>query len=151
MKIIGIICEYNPLHIGHHKHIHAIRQKYPDSFIVCLMSGNYVQRGECACVSPYARTQMALKCGADLVLSLPVPYATASAERFALGGISVLGGLGCVDTLAFGSESGNVEKLKKCADILISDDFSDNDFNSLNEEIERVISKIDNFLNEHNL
>lgn len=119
----GIVAEFNPFHNGHKYLIDSV--KGDSDTVTVVMSESFVQRGECACVSPYARTQMALKCGADLVLSLPVPYATASAERFALGGISVLGGLGCVDTLAFGSESGNAEKLKKCADILISDDFSD--------------------------
>ena len=119
----GIVAEFNPFHNGHKFLIDSVKGE--GDTVTVVMSESFVQRGECACVSPYARTQMALKCGADLVLSLPVPYATASAERFALGGISVLGGLGCVDTLAFGSESGNAEKLKKCADILISDDFSD--------------------------
>ena len=119
----GIVAEFNPFHNGHKFLIDSVKGE--GDTVTVVMSESFVQRGECACVSPYARTQMALKCGVDLVLSLPVPYATASAERFALGGVSVLGGLGCVDTLAFGSESGNAEKLKKCADALVSDEFSD--------------------------
>ena len=119
----GIVAEFNPFHNGHKFLIDSVKGE--GDTVTVVMSESFVQRGECACVSPYARTQMALKCGVDLVLSLPVPYATASAERFALGGVSVLGGLGCVDALAFGSESGNAEKLKKCADALVSDEFSD--------------------------
>ncbi len=119
----GIVAEFNPFHNGHKFLIDSVKGE--GDTVTVVMSESFVQRGECACVSPYARTQMALKCGADLVLSLPVPYATASAERFALGGVSVLGGLGCVDALAFGSESGNTEILKKCADVLVTDEFSD--------------------------
>ena len=118
----GIVAEFNPFHNGHKFLIDSVKGE--GDTVTVVMSESFVQRGECACVSPYARTQMALKCGADLVLSLPVPYATASAERFALGGVSVLGGLGCVDALAFGSESGNNEILKKCADVLVTDEFS---------------------------
>ena len=119
----GIVAEFNPFHNGHKYLIDTIKNN-SENTVTVVMSESFVQRGECACVSPYARTKMALQCGADLVLSLPVPYATASAERFALGGLSVLGGLGCVDTLAFGAECGNAEMLKKCADILVSDELS---------------------------
>ena len=114
----GIVAEFNPFHNGHKYLIDTIKNS-DENTVTVVMSESFVQRGECACMSPYARTEMALKCGADLVLSLPVPYATASAERFALGGLSVLGGLGCVDALAFGAESNDAEMLKKCADILV--------------------------------
>lgn len=120
----GIVAEFNPLHNGHKYLIDAVKNN-GENTVTVVMSESFVQRGECACVSPYARTKMALRCGADLVLSLPVPYATASAERFALGGVSVLGGLGCVDALAFGSENNNIEMLKKCADVLVSDTLSE--------------------------
>lgn len=119
----GIVAEFNPFHNGHKYLIDTIKNN-SENTITVVMSESFVQRGECACLSPYTRTQMALRCGADLVLSLPVPYATASAERFALGGLSVLGGLGCVEALAFGSESDNAEALKKCADVLVNDEFS---------------------------
>ena len=119
----GIVAEFNPFHNGHKYLIDTIKNS-DENTVTVVMSESFVQRGECACMSPYARTEMALKCGADLVLSLPVPYATASAERFALGGLSVLGGLGCVDALAFGAESNDAEMLKKCADILVSDKLS---------------------------
>ncbi len=119
----GIVAEFNPFHNGHKYLIDTIKND-GENTVTVVMSESFVQRGECACVSPYARTKMALECGADLVLSLPVPYATASAERFALGGLSVLGGLGCVDALAFGSESDNADMLKKCADVLVSEELS---------------------------
>ncbi len=119
----GIVAEFNPFHNGHKYLIDTIKNN-GENTVTVVMSESFVQRGECACVSPYARTKMALQCGADLVLSLPVPYATASAERFALGGLSVLGGLGCVDALGFGAECGNAEMLKKCAEALESEEFS---------------------------
>ena len=120
----GIVAEFNPFHNGHKYLIDSIKNN-GENTVTVVMSESFVQRGECACVSPYARTKMALECGADLVLSLPVSYATASAERFAFGGLSVLGGLGCVDALAFGSETDNAENLKKCADVLVSDGLSE--------------------------
>ncbi len=131
----GIVAEFNPFHNGHKYLVDTIK-KDGENTVTVVMSESFVQRGECACVSPYARTKMALECGADLVLSLPVPYATASAERFALGGLSVLGGLGCVDALAFGAESDNAEKLKKCADVLVSDEFP----KALEEQLSKGVS-----------
>ena len=119
----GIVAEFNPFHNGHKFLVDTVKANGQNTVTV-VMSESFVQRGECACASPYARTRMALECGADLVLSLPVPYATASAERFALGGLSVLGGLGCVDALAFGAECANADLFKKCAQLLVSNDFS---------------------------
>ena len=130
----GIVAEFNPFHNGHKYLIDTIKND-GENTVTVVMSESFVQRGECACLSPNARIRMALSCGADLVLSLPVPYATASAERFALGGLSVLGGLGCVDALAFGAESSNAELLKKCADVLVSDEFSDALEKCLNEGV----------------
>ena len=120
----GIVAEFNPFHNGH-KYLVDTLKSNGENTVTVVMSESFVQRGECACVSPYTRTKMALQCGADLVLSLPVPFATASAERFALGGLSVLGGLGCVDALGFGAECGDAELLKKCAEILVSDQLSE--------------------------
>ena len=130
----GIVAEFNPFHNGHKYLIDSIKNN-GENTVTVVMSESFVQRGECACLSPNARIRMALSCGADLVLSLPVPYATASAERFALGGLSVLGGLGCVDALAFGAETDNAEMLKKCADVLVSDEFSDALEKCLNEGV----------------
>lgn len=136
----GIVAEFNPFHNGHKYLIDTIKSN-SENTVTVVMSESFVQRGECACVSPYARTKMALECGADLVLSLPVPYATASAERFALGGLSVLGGLGCVDALGFGAECGNAELLKKCADVLVSSELSDAIEKYLNEGVSFPVAR----------
>lgn len=115
----GIVAEFNPFHNGH-KYLIDVVKSNGENTVTVVMSESFVQRGECAVMSPYARAKAALMCGADLVLSLPVPYATSSAERFALGGLSVLGGLGCVDSLAFGAECDDAVLLKKCAHALVS-------------------------------
>lgn len=138
----GIVAEFNPFHNGHKYLIDTIKNSGDgENTVTVVMSESFVQRGECACVSPHARTKMALRCGADLVLSLPVPYATASAERFALGGLSVLGGLGCVDSLGFGAECGNAEMLKKCADVLVSSELSDALEKYLNEGVSFPVAR----------
>ena len=92
MKVTGIICEYNPLHLGHAKQIQIIRQKEPDTGIVCLMSGNYVQRGMPAIFDKAYRAKAAMLCGADLVLELPVTASLSSAEGFAAEGVRILAG-----------------------------------------------------------
>lgn len=119
----GIVAEFNPFHNGH-KHIVDTLKANGENTVTAVMSESFVQRGECACMSPYERTKAALSSGVDLVLSLPVPYATASAERFALGGVTVLGSLGCIDALGFGSECGDVECLTKCAKAITAEEFS---------------------------
>ncbi len=115
----GIVAEFNPFHNGH-KYIVDILKANGGNTVTAVMSGSFVQRGECACISPYERTLMALKNGVDLVLSLPVPYATASAERFAGAGVDVLCGLGVIDSLGFGSECGNEKILKQCANAILN-------------------------------
>ncbi|MBE6801845.1 MAG: nucleotidyltransferase family protein [Ruminococcaceae bacterium] len=119
----GIVAEFNPFHNGH-KYIVDTLKANGENTITAVMSESFVQRGECACMSPYERTKAALLNGVDLVLSLPVPYATASAERFALGGVTVLGSMGCIDALGFGSECGDVECLTKCAKAITAEEFS---------------------------
>lgn len=118
----GIVAEFNPFHNGH-KYIVDTLSENGKNTVTAVMSESFVQRGEGACIPPNERVRMALSCGVDLVLSLPVAYATASAERFADGGIQVLGSLGCIDALGFGSESGNTELLKECVSIIDSPDF----------------------------
>lgn len=123
MKITGIICEYNPLHLGHKKQIDHIRTvNGPDSSIVCLMSGNYVQRGAPAMIDKMRRAKAAVMCGADLVLELPVTCALSSAEGFAAGGVRILSGF--CDELCFGAETADREKLLDIAKALLSEDFS---------------------------
>ena len=112
--IAGIVSEYNPFHNGHMYHIEKTRQAGADT-VVCVMSGNFVQRGECALLPKYKRAEAAIRGGADLVIDLPVPWAMNSAESFARGSISLLAAIG-IDVLSFGSESDDKELLYRCAE-----------------------------------
>lgn len=120
MKTAAVISELNPLHSGHASLFRAAREMGADS-VMTLMSGDFVQRGVPSIVERYTRTHMALLAGADLVLSYPVRYATGSAERFAEYAVRILNGLGCVDWLVFGSESGDVDGLMECAGVLVQE------------------------------
>ena len=111
MNIVGIIAEYNPFHLGHARQIAETRRALGDCAVVCAMSGHWVQRGECALTDKWTRAGMALRGGADLVLELPTPWATSSAESFARGGVGILAAAGVVDTLSFGSEGGDTAPL----------------------------------------
>ena len=121
MKTAGIIAEYNPFHKGHEYQIRYAREKLKADYVIVAMSGDYVQRGTPALISKHARAEMALRCGADLVLEMPVSVSTASAEAFAMGGVSLLDGLGVVDMLCFGSESGEISALRELAEILVEE------------------------------
>ena len=122
-KTVGIICEYNPFHGGHRYQIEEVRRLGFER-VVCVMSGNTVQRGEFAIADKYTRAEMAVKGGADLVLELPYPYSASSAEFFALAGVRILENAG-VDAICFGSECGDIEKLKKAAEVCDSEAFSE--------------------------
>jgi predicted nucleotidyltransferase len=122
LSITGIICEYNPLHLGHAKQLSHIRQSDPDGGIVCLMSGNYVQRGMPAIFDKSFRAAAAIDCGADLVLELPVTAALSSAEGFAAEGVRILGAF--CDQISFGAEDPDPDKLIKAAEVLLSPVFS---------------------------
>ena len=125
MKTIGIVAEYNPFHTGHAWHIQETQRLLgEDAAVVAVMSGNWVQRGECAVSDKWTRTGMALNGGADLVLELPTVWAAASAEGFARGATAVLGAAGVVDVLSFGSECGDIAPLKELARCLNSPGFS---------------------------
>lgn len=121
MKIIGIIAEYNPFHNGHAYQIKKIKKELQADYVIVAMSGDFVQRGAPAIVDKYARTQMALSCGADLVIELPVLWATASAEYFAMAGVTLLDKLGCVDGICFGAETDDLNTLSIIADVLIKE------------------------------
>ena len=123
MKTVGIICEYNPIHLGHKKQIDRIRSEFgEDAAIICAMSGNFVQRGAPAIVDKTARARAAVSCGADLVLELPVTTALSSAEGFAAGGVRILANI--CDTLCFGAETADPEKLLTAARMLLKPEFS---------------------------
>lgn len=114
MKTYGIICEYNPFHNGHIYQIEETR-KQGATHIVAIMSGNYVQRGDVAMIDKFARAKAAVEGGVDLVIEMPVVYSIASANFFARAGVMMLGALGCVDGISFGSECGDIELLKNAA------------------------------------
>ncbi|NLB79364.1 MAG: nucleotidyltransferase [Clostridiaceae bacterium] len=116
MSVVGIISEYNPLHLGHLHHIKYARKATNAQGCICILSSNFVQRGEPAIVSKWARIQMALFSGADLVLELPSAFSCASAEYFSSGAVSILQSLGVVDYLCFGSEEGNIDALETAAE-----------------------------------
>lgn len=121
MKVAGIIAEYNPFHKGHQYHIEETRKQTGADYVIAVMSGDYVQRGEPAIADKYMRTRMALSGGADLVIEMPVIYATASAEYFATAGIGILDRLGCVDYLSFGSEWADVEDYSSYATLFLEE------------------------------
>lgn len=118
MIITGIIAEFNPFHNGHAYLLQEARRRTGADFLVVVMSGDFVQRGEPAIINKYTRTHMALSCGADMVLELPIAASTGSAEFFAHGAVSLLNALGCVSFLCFGSECGDIELLKHTAQLL---------------------------------
>lgn len=133
MTSIGIIAEYNPFHNGHLYQINKIKEKYPDSVIVLIMSGNFTQRGDVAIINKWKRTKTALNNGCDLVIELPFPFACASADYFAYGAIKLLETLK-VEKLIFGSESDDINTL----DIIASCQIENPDF----EKLVKVYSKL---------
>ena len=114
MKSIGIIAEYNPFHNGHLYHIKKIKEKYPDATIILVMSGNFTERGDIALIDKWKRTKIALLSGIDLVIELPFPFATQSADYFSYGAITLLEKLK-VEKVVFGSESDDIETLNLIA------------------------------------
>lgn len=121
MALVGIIAEFNPLHSGHKLLIDTAKKG--GNTVAVVISGNFVQRGDTAIIPKIKRAEAALICGADIVVELPVLWSMSTAQNFALGGVAQLHALGC-DQIIFGSECGDIERLKKTADILLSDDFS---------------------------
>ena len=135
MHITGIICEYNPLHLGHEKQLKYIRSQFgTDSGIVCLMSGNFVQRGHPAITDKSMRAKAALLCGADLVLELPITASLSSAEGFAAKGVEILSGF--CDCLCFGAETNDKALLTQTAEVLLQPVFSQ----KLLEQLEKGLS-----------
>ena len=143
MSVIGIVAEYNPLHLGHLHHLKYARKATNAQGLICVLSGNFVQRGEPALISKWARTQMALISGADLVIELPSAFSCASAEYFSAGAVSILDSLGIVDYLCFGSENGNIEDLEWVAEIFAyeSEDFKQNLKERLNDGLSYAIAR----------
>ncbi|BBW96810.1 nucleotidyltransferase [Geobacillus icigianus] len=115
MKAVGVIVEYNPFHNGHLHHLQETRRKTNADCLIAVMSGNFLQRGEPAIVSKWARTKMALASGIDIVIELPYAFAVQAAERFASGAVRLLAAIGCRE-LCFGSESGDIAAFLSAAD-----------------------------------
>ncbi len=125
MNTVGIIAEYNPFHAGHAFHVAETRRRLGECAVAAVMSGNFVQRGECAVLDKWTRAKAALKGGVDLVLELPTVWAVSSAECFARGAAGILEGTGVVSRLSFGSECGDVDKLQRVAVCLDSPRYLD--------------------------
>ncbi len=127
MRASGVIVEYNPFHNGHLYHLKETKKTSQSDIVIAVMSGHFLQRGEPALVSKWARTKMALEAGVDLIIELPYSFATQHAEVFARGAISLLNELGC-DSFCFGSEDGNIEGFESTVK-LIED--NEREYNSL--------------------
>lgn len=125
MQTVAVICEYNPFHLGHKVQIDAIRETFPNESvcIIALMSGSFVQRGGIALLPPSDRAEIALEMGADIVLELPFPWSMSGADYFAGAAVAILEALGGIDYLCFGSECGEIERLKLEADRLNAPEF----------------------------
>jgi predicted nucleotidyltransferase len=121
MGILGIIVEYNPFHNGHLYHLQTSKKLTKCDYTIAVMSGNFVQRGEPAIVDKWKRTEIALRAGIDLVIELPVVYATSTAENFAYGAVKLLDSLKIVDCISFGSEKGDLNELTKIAEMLLEE------------------------------
>ncbi len=121
MKIIGIVAEYNPFHNGHNYQIEYSKKVLGAEGVIAIMSGNFVQRGMPAFVDKWTRTKMALESGINLVIELPVYYATSSAEQFAEGAVTLLNSTGLVTHLSFGSESDDLNHMNRIASLLIDE------------------------------
>lgn len=119
MSVCGIIAEFNPLHTGHKYLIDKAKEYGP---VVCAISSNFVQRGDCAIFEKRIRAKSALVCGADIVVEMPVLWSMSTAQNFALCGVAQLMQMGC-DKIIFGSESGDIDALRNCAEILLSKEY----------------------------
>lgn len=123
MGAVGIVCEYNPLHTGHKRQIDILREMGHGP-IICAMSGNFTERGEFAISDKYTRAESAIRCGADIVLELPFPFSTLSAEGFSRAGVHILASVGC-EYLSFGSECADKAVLTRAADAISERSFID--------------------------
>ena len=121
MKVIGLIAEYNPFHLGHLYQINKIKERYPDSLIITIISPCFTERGELSILNKWDKTEICLENDIDLVIELPTLYATQSADIFATGALKLLNYLN-IDTLVFGSECDDIDTLTELAKIQLNDD-----------------------------
>ena len=120
-RVLGIIAEYNPFHNGHLYHIAKSKEETGSQYVIAVISGNFVQRGNTSIVNKWIKARMALLNGVDLVIELPTIYSISSAENFAEGAIKILNSLGVVDTLSFGMEAKDVSTLNNIANVLYTE------------------------------
>ena len=120
-KVLGIVAEYNPFHNGHLYHIAKSKEETGAEYVVCIISGNFVQRGNTSIINKWAKAKMALANGADLVIELPTIYSVSSAENFAEGAIKILNSLKIVDTISFGMEAKDIAILNNIANVLYNE------------------------------
>ncbi len=137
-KVLGIIAEYNPFHNGHLYHINKSIEESNAEYVICVISGNFVQRGNTSIINKWTKAKMAIANGADLVLELPTIYSTSSAENFAEGAIKLLDSLGVVDTISFGMEANDIATLNNVANVLFQE--PKEYVTMLNHELSRGIS-----------
>lgn len=137
MNIIGIICEYNPFHNGHLYHIRKIKEKYPDSLIVLALNGYFTERGTISVLSKEDKIKIALDNHIDIVVELPFVYGTQSSDIFAYNSIKLLNEFK-IDHLIFGSESNDIELLKKVVDIQLNDP-------TYNDKVKAYLNNGDNY------
>ena len=122
-KVLGIITEYNPFHNGHLYHLKESKKITNCKYTICVMSGNFTQRGSTSLIDKWSKTKMALENGVDLVIELPVLYSISSAENFASGAIKILDSINIVSDICFGSECNNIDILNKVANILVTEPY----------------------------
>ncbi len=119
MHIIGLIAEYNPFHNGHLYQINKIKEKYPDSILIAVVSSSFTQRGDVSILDKWTKTEIALNNNIDIIVELPFVYSTQSSDIFANGAVTILNKLG-IDTLVFGTESDNIDIISSVADLQLN-------------------------------
>ena len=137
-KVLGIIAEYNPFHNGHFYHIQESKKNTEADYCICMISGNFTQRGEPSIVNKWSKAYMALCCGADLVIEIPTVYSISSAENFASGAIKILNNLKIVTDISFGTECNDIATLNNIANVLYSEPIEYKTI--LNHELKKGIS-----------
>lgn len=137
-NVVGIIAEYNPFHNGHAYHLAKSKELAKADYVIAVVSGNFVQRGNVSLINKWDKANMALAEGADLVIELPTVYSISSAENFAYGAIKILNSLNIVDYVAFGTELDDINILDRCADILYKE--PQKFVNLLNHELSKGLS-----------